>query len=127
MTSDDAYWKNTVNAPSPISQLDQANISWKAYLQALPYPGYEGICYPAKCNGAPDSDPLYVSKHDGIQNYDNNTLILSGTNGAWTVDAGPEPGSGSNILGGITTANGHPWAAGIYDDGGSELPLIEHR
>jgi Phosphoesterase family len=69
VTSDDAYWKNTVNAPSLISQLDKAGISWKAYLQALPYPGYEGICYPAKCNGAPDSDPLFVSKHDGIQNY----------------------------------------------------------
>jgi Phosphoesterase family len=67
--SDDAYWKNTVHAPSLISQLDKARISWKAYLQALPYPGYEGICYPAKCNGAPDSDPLFVSKHDGIQNY----------------------------------------------------------
>jgi Phosphoesterase family len=67
--SDDAYWKNTVRAPSLISQLDKAGISWKAYLQALPYPGYEGICYPAKCNGAPDSDPLFVSKHDGIQNY----------------------------------------------------------
>ena len=57
----------------------------------------------------------------------NNTLILSGTNGAWTVDAGPEPGSGSNILGGVTTIDGHAWAAGIYDDGGGELPLIEHR
>jgi hypothetical protein len=57
----------------------------------------------------------------------NNTLILSGTNGVWTVDAGPEPGSGSNILGGVTTIGGRPWAAGIYDDGGSELPLIEHR
>ncbi len=69
VSSDDAYWKNQIHAPSLISQLDQAGISWKAYLQALPHPGYEGICYPAKCNGAPDSDPLYVSKHDGIQNY----------------------------------------------------------
>jgi hypothetical protein len=68
--SDDAYWKNTVTgAPSLITQLDQAGVSWKAYLQSLPYAGYEGICYPAKCNGAPDSDPLYVSKHDGIQNF----------------------------------------------------------
>jgi hypothetical protein len=68
--SDDAYWKNTVTgAPSLITQLDQAGVSWKAYLQALPYAGYEGICYPARCNGAPDSDPLYVSKHDGIQNF----------------------------------------------------------
>jgi phospholipase C len=69
VNSDDAYWKNKVSAPSLVSQLDQAGISWKAYLQALPHPGYEGICYPAKCNGAPDSDPLYVSKHDGIQNF----------------------------------------------------------
>jgi hypothetical protein len=67
--SDDAYWKNLIHAPSLISQLDQAGVSWKAYLQALPYPGYQGICYPAKCNGAPDSDPLFVSKHDGIQNF----------------------------------------------------------
>jgi hypothetical protein len=69
VNSDDAYWKNSVNAPSLISQLDQAGISWKAYLQSLPHPNYEGICYPEKCNGAPDSDPLYVSKHDGIQNF----------------------------------------------------------
>jgi hypothetical protein len=68
--SDDAYWKNkVVGTPSLITQLDHAGISWKAYLQSLPYPGYQGICYPAKCNGAPDSDPLYVSKHDGIQNF----------------------------------------------------------
>lgn len=69
VTNDDAYWKNRVNAPSLISQLDQAGISWKAYLQGLPHAGYQGICYPAKCNGAPDSDPLYVSKHDAIQNF----------------------------------------------------------
>jgi hypothetical protein len=57
----------------------------------------------------------------------NNTLILTGTGGVWTVAAGPEPGSGSNILGGVTTIGGHLWAAGVYDDGGSEIPLIEHR
>jgi hypothetical protein len=69
IASDDAYWKNSVDAPSLISQLDQAGLSWKAYLQGLPHPNYEGICYPEKCNGAPDNDPLYVSKHDGIQNF----------------------------------------------------------
>jgi hypothetical protein len=69
VTSDDAYWKNKVDKPSLISQLDRAGISWKAYLQALPHADYQGICYPARCNGAPDSDPLYVSKHDGIQNF----------------------------------------------------------
>ena len=68
VTSDDPYWKQKVNGPSLISQLDRAGISWKAYLQGLPYAGYQGMCYP-KCDGAPDSDPLYVSKHVGIQNF----------------------------------------------------------
>src|SRR5215469_3417605 len=68
--SDDAYWKNTVvGQQNLITQLNHHGVSWKAYLQALPYAGYQGICYPARCNGAPDSDPLYVSKHDGIQNF----------------------------------------------------------
>src|ERR1700716_1040326 len=67
--NDNAYYVNQVAAPSLISQLDQAGISWKAYLQGLPHPGYQGICYPAHCNGAPDKDPLYVSKHDAIQNF----------------------------------------------------------
>ena len=78
VNSDDAYWKNKVtgNAPNLIRQLDSRGLSWKAYLQALPYAGYRGICYPAKCNGAPDSDPLYVSKHDGIQNFTDNWNAL---------------------------------------------------
>jgi hypothetical protein len=74
VNSDDAYWKNKVTggAPNLIRQLDNHGVSWKAYLQALPYAGYQGICYPANCNGAPDRDPLYVSKHDGIQNFTDN-------------------------------------------------------
>ena len=58
---------------------------------------------------------------------DNNTLILDGNGTDWTVAASPEPGSGSNILGGVTAIDGQLWAAGIYDDGGSRLPLLEHR
>jgi hypothetical protein len=69
VASDDPYYMNRVHAPSLITQLDGAHISWRAYLQGLPYAGYKGICYPAFCNGAPDKDPLYVSKHDGIQNF----------------------------------------------------------
>ena len=69
VNSDDAYYTQTVNRPDLMSQLDTAGITWKAYLQALPHPNYQGICYPANCNGAPDKDPLYVSKHDAIQNY----------------------------------------------------------
>jgi len=57
----------------------------------------------------------------------NETLILRGAGHRWSVDHGPNPGSGSNILGGITAIGGQLWAAGVYDHGGSELPLVEHR
>jgi len=69
VNSDNPYYTNTVSQPSLIQQLDKANISWKAYLQGLPHPGYQGICYPANCNGEPDKDPLYVSKHNAIGNF----------------------------------------------------------
>ncbi|HYS34854.1 MAG TPA: alkaline phosphatase family protein, partial [Pseudonocardiaceae bacterium] len=69
VTTDNPYYVNKVDQPSLISQLDHAGISWKAYLQGLPQAGYQGICYPANCNGAPDKDPLYVSKHNGITNF----------------------------------------------------------
>jgi len=57
----------------------------------------------------------------------NDILILRGTGNHWTVDPGPNPGSGSNIFGGLTAIGGHLWGAGTFDDGGSRLPLIEHR
>ncbi|MEY9862200.1 hypothetical protein ABH935_007845 [Catenulispora sp. GAS73] len=69
VTSDNAYYTQKVDKPSLISQLDAKRLPWKAYLQSLPHAGYQGICFPANCNGAPDKDPLYVSKHDGIQNF----------------------------------------------------------
>jgi hypothetical protein len=69
VSDDNPYYVNKINAPSLISELDAAGISWKAYLQSLPHAGYQGICYPAKCNGVPDIDPLYVSKHVGITNF----------------------------------------------------------
>ena len=39
----------------------------------------------------------------------------------------PDPGSGSNIPGGLTQIGGQCWMAGTYDDGGSNLPLIEQH
>jgi hypothetical protein len=47
--------------------------------------------------------------------------------GHWSVDPAPNPGWGSNILEGVTTVGGQLWTAGVYDTGGSRLPLIEHR
>ncbi len=69
VANDNPYYLNRVNRPSLVSQLDRAGIGWKAYLEGLPHPGYQGICYPAYCNGTPDKDPLYVSKHNPITNF----------------------------------------------------------
>lgn len=85
IANDNPYYVNKVDAPSVISQMDAAGISWKAYLQSLPHPGYQGICFPAKCNGVPDIDPLYVSKHVGITNF---TSSLNAADWSRQVPAG---------------------------------------
>src|SRR5215470_3361190 len=73
ISSDDPYFfpDQTVDQPNLMSQLDAAGLSWKGYFQGMPYPGYRGYCFPAKCNGIPDSDTQYVAKHNGIVNFAN--------------------------------------------------------
>ncbi|HLJ86251.1 MAG TPA: alkaline phosphatase family protein [Candidatus Angelobacter sp.] len=70
IADDNAYYINVVNKPSLMSQMDAANLTWKGYLQGMPYAGFRGICYPVKCNGVPDLDALYAAKHNGITNFD---------------------------------------------------------
>jgi len=71
LSSDDPYWfpGHTVQAQSLMSQLEAAGKDWRGYFQGMPYPGYRGYCYPDKCNGIPDADTQYVSKHNGIVNF----------------------------------------------------------
>jgi hypothetical protein len=71
ISSDDPYWfpGHTVSQSNLMSQLDSAGLSWKGYFQGMPYAGYRGYCFPAKCNGIPDSDTQYVAKHNGIVNF----------------------------------------------------------
>ena len=73
INNDDPYFfpGHTVQAANLMSQLDGAGKSWKGYFQDLPYAGFRGYCYPAKCNGIPDSDTQYVAKHNGIVNFAN--------------------------------------------------------
>jgi hypothetical protein len=66
IADNNAYYLHTVDKPSLMSQLDAAHLSWKGYLQSMPYAGFKGICYPNRCNGTPDFDTLYNSKHNGI-------------------------------------------------------------
>ena len=55
----------------------------------------------------------------------NNSLIYQGVGNTWSIDPGPNPGTGSNILGGVTVVGGHVWAVGMYDNGNQENPYIE--
>jgi hypothetical protein len=54
-------------------------------------------------------------------------LLLDDHGGQWKVDRGPVPGSGSNILGGVTAIGATAYAVGVYDNGGSALPFIERH
>jgi hypothetical protein len=69
ISDDNAYYLNAVDKPSLMSQLDAAHKSWKGYMQSMPYAGFKGICYPNRCNGVPDFDTLYNSKHNGMPNF----------------------------------------------------------
>jgi hypothetical protein len=66
IADNNAYYLHTVDKGSLMSQLEDAHLTWKGYLQSMPYPGFRGICYPNRCNGVPDFDTLYNSKHNGI-------------------------------------------------------------
>jgi len=66
IADDNAYYTHTVDQPSLMSQLDDANLTWRGYFQGMPYAGYKGICYPGRCMGVPDFDSLYSAKHNGI-------------------------------------------------------------
>jgi hypothetical protein len=64
------FWPDhTVSQPNLLSQLEAAGKTWRGYLQGIPYAGYRGYCYPAKCLGIPDADSLYRAKHNGIVNF----------------------------------------------------------
>src|SRR5262249_21444981 len=73
ISDDDPYFfpGHTINQPNLLSQLEAAGKTWKGYFQGMPYAGYRGYCFPAKCNGIPDSDTQYVAKHNGIVTYAN--------------------------------------------------------
>lgn len=69
IADDNPYYQNSVDKPSLMSQLDAAGLTWKGYFQGLPYAGFRSICYPDRCNGVPDFDTLYASKHNGMMNF----------------------------------------------------------
>ena len=73
ISDDNPFWfpGHTVSASNLLSEMEGAGKTWRGYFQNMPSPGYEGYCYPDKCNGIPDADTQYVSKHNGIMNFAN--------------------------------------------------------
>jgi len=63
------YWDEQIHKRSLLSELDAKGMTWKAYYQGLPYPGYLGACYPVRCNGTPDADTFFTYKHEGVANF----------------------------------------------------------
>ena len=72
IADDNAYYLHFLDKPNLLSELDAAGISWKGYLQSMPYPGYLGVCAPGRCNGVPDVGALYGTKHNGIPYFRHN-------------------------------------------------------
>jgi phospholipase C len=66
IADDNPYFTHNLDKLSLMSELDAAGMSWKGYFQGMPYAGYREFCYPGRCNGVPDFDPFYSSKHNGI-------------------------------------------------------------
>lgn len=66
IADDNPYYTHTVTSSSLVDQLEGANLTWKGYFQSMPYAGYMSTCFPVRCNGVPDADTLYSSKHNGF-------------------------------------------------------------
>jgi len=67
--SNTPYWSHPLDQKCVLNELTEAGLSWKGYLQSMPYPGFRGYGYPNRWLGVPDIDPMYASKHNGIQYF----------------------------------------------------------
>ena len=76
IADDNAYYLHFIDKPNLLGELDRAGISWKGYLQSIPYAGYLGVCAPGRCNGVPDVGALYGAKHNGIVYFPENIRRL---------------------------------------------------
>ncbi len=53
-----------------VDQLEAHGLTWKAYMQSMPYPGYTGVAYPFRTvNGQQVPVQLYVQKHNPFEYF----------------------------------------------------------
>jgi phospholipase C len=67
--NDDTAQRHLLNHTNIVDQFEAAGISWKAYMQGLPYPGFKGNAadFTAKPHSADNA--LYLLKHDPFMMY----------------------------------------------------------
>jgi len=107
-----------------ILQLAAGHVGQVAQLPALPDGAdWSNLYGVAISGGSVWADGTYVDPATD----NNNELVLHTVGGKWQLATAPEPGSGSNIPGGLASIDGQLWLAGMYDDGNQEMPLIEQR
>jgi len=74
-----------------------------------------------------NNKPWAVGTFVDLASGNNEALMLHQGNSGWSIVNAPNPGSGSNILGGVAASGNTLWAVGLYDNAGSNLPLIERH
>jgi hypothetical protein len=102
-----------------------------------PGAGWQVVALPGLPKGANWSNLYGLAVNDGtvwaVGTYvdpvtdNSDELLLRFDNGTWHTANVAAPGSGSNLPGAITSIDGQLWIAGLFDDGGSNLPLVLHR
>lgn len=124
VNSDDAYWKNVVaGQPSLITQLDHAGVSWKAYLQSLPYAGFSSFYGLAAKGGQAWAVGEYLNRA-----FQDRALVEAWNGHAWSIADVRQPGSQRDMMFGASAVSppaGDVWTAGEADSpAGGGQPFI---
>jgi len=67
--SDDTAQKTLLDHENIVDQLEAAHISWKAYMEGLPYPGFLGDSADYTASPGNSGNALYLLKHDPFLLY----------------------------------------------------------
>jgi hypothetical protein len=76
---------------------------------------------------AASASAVWAVGNDVDSNGNAQTVIEQRNGSVWNLVASVSPGSGNNILGGVTAVSANDvWAVGGYDNGKNTLTLVEH-
>jgi len=112
------------SAPSQSLVEQQSNAQWKIVSSPNATGASDTIVY--AITAASDSSAWAVG-NDVDNNGSAQTVIEQWNGSQWSLVTSVSPGSGDNILGGVTAISANDvWAVGGYDNGKNTLTLTEH-